>query len=310
MNYEKWRELASEYIEGTLAPDVALQVDAYLQTDANARAEATQLRGILGYLNTQPEVDPPLFFRENVMAAIERQKKEARQPWWNFGRMVLGSLAAGGAFALLAFKVFLPAQENDGTLRQAGSISGIAPHLVRLPEVKEVEAKTPHLGVARSVRLEKTGALYEFALTLENAPKGMARIEVPGIPVQRVALTGNLPQVIQVQPGNLSVLPVTVRWSGSGVSHESAFFVPVQKNDTVPAPRQSFGLADLPLSRTLMELATRYGQPITAENVAMEKITFALNARDETLLATLTRHLTPYGLTVTASNEGVVITKK
>ena len=89
MDRKQWRELASDYIEGTLPAEKVKEVRAFLAQSPEARADESALRGITQHLKTLPDVDPPLFFADNVLARIQREQQEASQ------RVAVGAFAVG-----------------------------------------------------------------------------------------------------------------------------------------------------------------------------------------------------------------------
>ena len=64
MDCKNWREMASDYIEGTL--ETAAAADAmrrHAVECANCRADEASLRSLSRELNVLPDVDPPLNYQ-------------------------------------------------------------------------------------------------------------------------------------------------------------------------------------------------------------------------------------------------------
>ena len=315
MEIERWRELASEYIEGTLPEETAAAVRAHLDAHPESRAEEAQLRGLFGELRQLPEVEPPMFFADNVLARIAREKQE-RRPWWasfgNLGRTAGATLALGGLATAIAWMYWgQTAPSGSGSVRQARTtlLPGLR-HAVQNPG-SPVAAPAPQVSVERSLHVVAGEPLsYDFVLRLENAERGVARISVPGDPqgYRGVFAPGTHP-VINV-PLSAARDPQTMlvrcEWNAGGQKHVKQLVVPLPEREGVGEERQSFGLAELPLPTLARELSARYGRPITLEDIP-EGLRAGVTARAETLEETLTRHLKGTGLTVSSSAAGILI---
>jgi hypothetical protein len=319
INDDKWLELASEYIEGALPSEMHEKVRVYLESNPKAQKEEQELRGILQDLGTLPEVDPPMFFRENLMKALEAQQEAARQkkPWWHLTPFVQRSLMAGGAFAALALGFLLPQlrQEPSSTVKESG-VGGTQPlrlptiiNGVTLPESKPSEPA--HLSVAHGMVREseegRAGRAYEFTLKLTNSPRSRVRIEVPGREPQIAILKENIAQAVRVEPdATQPVLSLGIRWTAEGGSQEKQFYVPTQPGNTIPWRNPGEGST---LDRVLTNLVAYYGKPVTVENVDIQKIQLPTLVPAQSLQETLAARLAPLGLQVISSNDGVIITR-
>lgn len=309
---KRWRELASEYIENALPAETAAAVRAYLETHPQARAEEAQLRGLMRDMNALPEVDPPLFFADNVMAAIQGQQ-ERRRSWWQslpgIGRTAVGTVLAGGALAAVAWTLLVPRGPSD-PVQQAD----IRPRVPGAAVAPETAAGPARLGVTWSLRAVPDGEpALDVKLVLENADRGSARIALPGdTNLYRFMLQRGAAQTFVIPLSaarGAPTLEARIVWSADAATHTKQLFVPVPHTDAVPAARQSFGLRELPLPEAAREIAARYGQPVIVED-APETATVAIVARDETAQATLSRNLEGMGLDVSAGAGGLVVSPK
>jgi hypothetical protein len=317
INDEKWLELASEYIEGTLPPEMHEKVRVYLESNEQARKEEQELRGILLELSALPEVDPPMFFRENLMKALEAQAESAQQkkPWWQLTRFMQRSLIAGGAFAAVSLVVLVPQlnKSPDKAVSEAslGGKTLAVPTIIGapLPENKfgnSVAKATSPAQLRVTQGLTKDRKQYEFSLTLSDSPSAMVQVEVPGREAQTTTLKDKVAQAIQVEPdAGKPVLNLGIRWASAGVSQEKQFYVPVNKGDKTAWRNPGEGST---LDAALTNLVAFYGKPVTVENVDTKAVRVPTLVQEANLERTLASRLTPLGLTVTSSNDGVIIT--
>ncbi|MDX1931150.1 MAG: zf-HC2 domain-containing protein [Capsulimonadales bacterium] len=309
---KKWRELASDYIEGTLPAEMRDTLSAHLAGCARCRQDEVALRSIARELNVLPETDPPLFFRENVMAAIERQGvRSASNPWqWlldNYRRpTVSGPLTA--AFAVvIGLAVWLPRGGGSSDVRQAAGIT--APELAPSPEPIR---RAPELKITRiTTVLPGEGAAWDFSFHLANAESGSVRFKVGSVDQEYpFRMNGALPQTLRISPAVLAdkkLLELRANWTADGVMHTRTLFLPVvNEGQPMPDARQSFGLPEATLVDSAREIALRYGQPIILDDVAQDQVV-RLTAKDESAEDTLRRQMTPMGLTVEMTSDGLVV---
>jgi hypothetical protein len=316
MNRERWQELASEYIEGTLSDEMRVAVERHLSEDAESREEADALRGLFAELKQLPEVEPPLFFADNVMSRIQRES-EARRPWWSswlgIGRTASATLVLGGAAAGIAW-VFLapqPTPPSGGGLQQARTALLPGRSEAQKAPGDPAALSAPELRIERTLRMEADApSAYDFAVALENAPGGTARFTVPGDPTPyrftfRAGKTGLL-QVPLVSARDSQTMALRCDWSAEGRKHVKYLLVPLPEAEKTDSVKLSFGLGEMPLPETARVLAARYGRPITLEDVP-ESLRLAVVARAETLEEVLARHLKGTELRVTSSPSGVLV---
>ncbi len=318
MNQERWRELASEYIEGTLTPPMRDAVETHLNENPESRAEAEQLRGLFAQLQQFPEVDPPLFFADNLLSRIQRES-QVKRPWWSsllgIGRTAGATLVLGGAAAGIAWMFLSPQAARapaSGKSRQARTAllpgwSGAD----RAPGDPAALAR-PHLAVERTLRVAAgEPPAYDFTLSLLNASGGIARFRVPGDtqPYRAVLVKSSIPPILRVplvSARDDSTMAVRCDWSADGEKHVKYLLVPLPEQEGIAPEKLSFGLGEMPLPETARALVARYGKPITLEDVP-ESLRLAVVARAETLEETLTRHLKGTDLRVTSSPSGVLV---
>ena len=310
MDRKQWRDHASDYIEGSLPADTARQVREFLATSPEARLDESALRGLTHQLSDLPEVDPPLFFADNVIARIQREQEEARQKSWrswlpSFGRLAVGSLAAGGVMAAIAWTFFFPkAPKPSANVTTAG----VGVRLSGAPE--KGHSNMPHVTLS-SVKVENQQLKFELSLT--NADYAMVLASVPGGPTTGVALGGSEPTTRPLQvplSSNTDVQAVKLLWTGDATRGEQWLITPLT-NLQPASVRLSFGLGELSLTPdALAELSRRFGQAITVVDVPRSEQRVRFDARNETLDELLTRHLEPLGLAVTRVEDRVVVSAK
>lgn len=309
----KVRELASEYVEETLPSGLTRAVRAHLDACPVCRADVDALRAVWRRLDTLPVVEPPPFFHENVMTAVERHAR--RSAAWHsllprLGRVALTTAATGGAVSLLAWTLLLPTlspvQQADRT---------VLPITIG-PSRPDISA-TPRLRLERTTVVDpQHGPAYEWSVWIEGAARGTARFDVlPDASLEkklravRFTLGPDAPQRLRVPfaavQGN--TLNLFVRWAAAGgEAHRTYLFVPIPKDDTLPQERQSFGLPEGSLAEAAREIAARYGQPVVLEDISdQDKVTVV--AREETAAQALERALAGRRVRVSSSANGIVI---
>ncbi len=243
--------MASDYIEETLPPHTMDAMRRHAHGCASCQSDEAALRNLCRELNVLPSVDPPLFFRDNVMAAIERQNT-ARSPfgrgaWWQtmlpqLGRVAGVTTLAGGAVVALAWTLLLPgAQKTNGTETASPVIADLhapkvaAPLLNLLPggEADKGAEIAPQLRIARVTTMVPTsGPAFDLALWMENADSGTARFNLLGDKTAyRFHLNGvTSPQTLRV-PFSASVnketVDLRVYWTANATDHTRYLFVPL-----------------------------------------------------------------------------------
>lgn len=330
MDCKNWREMASDYIEGTLeAPAAADAMRRHAAECADCRADEAMLRSLSRELNVLPGVEPPLFFRENLISAIERGDQGAKRPiaesLWRtlfprLGRTALGTLVAGGACAALLWSLVLPHLTTGGrsSYIAGGPLVGLLPGLSGdSVDTANAQKEPPRLRIGRvTTVLPDEGPVYDFSLWLENADKGTARFQLVGDKHNyRFNLgSGMAAQTLRVplaaaQGG--STIDLAVRWTADGKSHSKYLFVPVPRTDDRAVDRkQSFGLPESTITESAKQVAVRYSIPVTLEelpeNTGSERV--MMDARNETASEALRRNLAGRNLKVAVSGAGILVT--
>ncbi|GAB4460783.1 MAG: hypothetical protein OHK0029_25210 [Armatimonadaceae bacterium] len=313
---KKWRELASDYIEGSLPEPMANAMQAHTASCPVCAADESALRGLMHELNALPEVDPPLYFHENVMSAIQReQEQRPAGPWWEawlprVARTAVGTLLAGGAAAAFLYAVVLPQQESQKK-----------PQMAAPPVIALLPGTTSETGPAENARLlisrntvdvKNRGNAYSFTFWMENSDRGTARFDIGGVDQPfRFTLSANRRETLQVPFDVLQgrkTMDLRVQWMADGESHIRWIVLPVpqEKDGVLASERQAFGLPTSDLITTVRELAVRYGTPITLDDVATGT-PVTLVARNETLPEALRRTLGPQGFRVASTAGGILI---
>jgi hypothetical protein len=331
MDCKNWREMASDYIEGTLEnPSAAEAMKSHAAECPDCRADENLLRSLSRELNVLPSVEPPLFFRENLISAIERGDLGAKSPvndsFWKtllprLSRTALGTLVAGGACAAVLWSMALPHTTTGGASYIAGGpLTGLLPGLSGdSADAIKAQKEPARLRIGRvTTVLPEEGPVYDFSLWLENADKGTARFQLVGDKHNyRFNLgSGMAPQTLRVPLAaaqGASTVDLAVRWTADGKSHTKYLFVPVPRtDDRVVDRKQSFGMPESTIVDSAKQIAARYGTPVTLEDlpedVASERV--MLDARNETASEVLRRNLTGRDLNVMVSGAGVLVTAK
>lgn len=350
MDTNRFRDNLSDYMENRLSAAERGAMDAYLSASPDAQADATTLNETLSALRdwgTAPGEEPPLFFRDNVMSAIERtgtrssywNTAQSPVPLWerlfpNMGRLAFAA-GAGGIVAVAGFLVATNALTPASGLPVAtvgASLSRVATGLV-LPYMGQVAENdvadvAPRLVISTGRTLTPDAhTAYDFAFWLENAERGSAKFTVlggagePGLPdagktFSYAGIPGGAARTVRVafDAPKPSALAIKVRWTAAGVAHERYLFVP-----TSPAPQaegaavaSTFTLAEMPLIDALKQVATETNTAITLEEVPNPALLRARIAADgkESVSVALRRGLEPLGLRVSRSPAGVLVTPK
>jgi hypothetical protein len=323
--------MASDYIEGTLdTPATADAMRRHAAECADCRTDEALLRSLSREMNVLPGVEPPLFFRENLISAIERGDQGAKRPvaesFWQtlfprLGRTALGTLVAGGACAAVLWSIVLPRTTVGGSSYiSGGPLVGLLPGLSGdSADAATAQKEPPRLRIGRvTTVLPEDGPVYDFSLWLENADKGTARFQLVGDKhYYRFNLgSGMAPQTLRVPlaaaRGN-STVDLAVRWTADGKSHAKYLFVPVPRtDDRVVERKQSFGLPESTIIESAKQIAARYSTPVTLEDlpeaIAGERV--MMDARYETASEVLRRNLAGRNLKVMVSGAGVLVTAK
>jgi len=341
MNCTRWRELASDYIEGGLPSAELAAMREHAEVCAACRRDESVLRGLWRELNVLPSPEPPMFFRDNVVGAIERQSSSggrrayhssgAARPgtWerlfspqtrWALGGALATAAAAVGLFQLNGANIGdesrrgLPTTVTAGIGRPGAAAPLILPHRGEYAASDAAE-KTPQLVVSRTeTPVQDQGTVADFTFWLQNASKGTVRVQTMGdaASVTRFLLTGATPQVLRVPLSAAHggpTLNLFVQWTGEGQRHTKHLFVPVNEaaDGQGADSHQAFGLPEMTVVDAAREIAARYGRPVTLEDVP-EDVRVAIYARGETASQALRPPLSPLGLTVTSSASGILIT--
>ena len=302
VEFNEWRELASDYIEGTLSPRKNTEIHEFLASSSAARADEAALRGLARQLGTLPEVDPPLFFADNIFSRLQREQQEAHQRSWrgwlpNLGRLAAGSLVTGGVLAALAWGFFFPKESRN-----------LAAGAIGVPQGKvasDVARALPKLIVARPI-LQGDGTdnpTLDFRLSLEGADHGTVIARVPGGRASGLFFNRDSREAkilrLPLAPGD-KVATVELTWTGDGVKGEKWVLVPLASAPSATL-RRSFSQGELPLVQAVAAVAGVYGQSIILEDLPSREQRVRLDAENETLEELLRRHLVPLGLRVVLS---------
>jgi hypothetical protein len=332
--------MASDYIEGALPPATREAMSRHAAGCADCRRDEAALTALTRELNVLPTVDPPLFFRENVMAAIERQGDATPTPgsagWWRqlilgsqtapgsgrVARLAMGTALAGGLAAAVIWGVFFP---GGGSKVRTGEALPIVENLSGVLPGGSTASPTGHEPMLRVTRvttmMPNSGPAYDLSFWLSNADKGVARWQFVGDPRSYTfTLNGNAPQTVRIPytaAQGKDTIAVYVHWTADAVSHSRYLLLPVAADNTTTAPasmtatppaaRQSFGLPEESIVDAARDIAGHYRIPVTLDDVANGDQPIRLTAESETAAETLQRNLHAAGLEVTQTTAGIRI---
>lgn len=318
LNCEKWRDLASEYIEGTLAEPMARAMREHTASCETCRSDESALRSLMGELSALPEVDPPQYFHENVMAAVERaQKEQPVGPWWKtlsprVFRTGVGTLLVGTAAGAALLALTIPRTESGGKepviagVPTTNLLPGPAPATDNRP------TQAPRLRIARKiVNLPERGQAMEFTFWLEDARSGTVRFDIAGVrEPYSFDMSPEVRKTLQVPydvAAGKPILDLRVTWTVDGARHTRYVFVPTAADIAEPLPaRQTFQLPAGTLTSVARAVATRYGVPVTLEDIPADA-PVTVDAHNETAEEVLHRTAAAHGLSVASSSAGLLM---
>ncbi len=352
MEISRFRDTLSDYVEDRLPAGAKGEVEKHLAASPEAQSELAALKAVWQGLDTwaqTPGEEPPMFFRDNVLSAVERTgtrrgywngEKGATGSIWermfpNTGRLVfaagIGGVVAVAGFLVATNALVAPDAQMQLAARVGSPLSGVAGGLV-LPYAGQVAENdmadaAPRLVISTGRTLTPDAhTVCDFTFWLENAAQGSARFTVlgdntaPGAGETRnfAGISGGAAQTLRVpfDAQKPSALALKVRWTAIGSAHERYLFVPTSAtaitDGTVAVPSPAFTTPEMPLLDALSQVATATGTAITLEDVpGVESLRIRLSADGkESVSVALRRSLEPLGLRVSRSPAGVLITKQ
>ncbi|MBC7806351.1 MAG: zf-HC2 domain-containing protein [Akkermansiaceae bacterium] len=308
METSRFRDNLSDYIENRLPAGARGEVDAHLAASPEAQSDLADLKEVWQGLDSwakTPDAEPPMFFRDNVLSAVERTgtrrgywngESRAKSSVWerlfpNAGRLVFAA-GVGGVVAVAGFLVATDAL-NPVTPAQLASVgtplSRVASGLVLPYAGQVVENDTadvaPRLVISTGRTLTPDAhTVCDFTFWLENAPQGSARFTVvgestvPGVASSAnktfnyAGISGSAAQTLRVpfDAQKPSALTLKVRWTAIGSAHERYLFVPTSSTAITESasfvPPPPFTTSEMPLLDALQQVATVTSTPITLED--------------------------------------------
>lgn len=308
MNFNEWRELASDYIEGALPPEKNAEIRLFLAQSPEARADEAALRGLARQLSLTPEVDPPLFFADNLLSRLQREQEATRQRSWrvwlpNVGKLAAGSLVTGGALAAIVWGLYFP-KHSDSIGADALALRRESPAPVDLKAL-------PKLQVSKPTRQGEgtDNPTLDFTLNLENADHGTVIARVPGgTPSGLFFNQGSRdPKILRLPLApSATVATVELTWTGDGVKGEKWVIVPLGASPN-EVTRRSFSQGERPLVQAIAEVVGIFGQAVTLDDLPRREQKVRLDAKNETLEELLRRHLEPLGLRVVFAEGHLIV---
>jgi hypothetical protein len=302
MNCERWRELASDFVEGSLPADTHAEAERHVVTCVSCRTDADFLRGIASTFASIPPEDAPLFFADNVRSRIEASRRNAAPVSLRdrLGRLGLATAFVGTALAGMFWGAFFPNQRTVVPATMAPA----------LPESKSTASKgpVPSLTVGWNRRVDANDPAVDVQFSLAGADRGAVRCDIPGDKnPYRFTLTEGIAQTLRVPLSAARgdrTLAVGIRWNAGEVSGSRQVFLPLPSADQAPSVNQSFSLPEMPAPEALRELARRYGVPVVADNVPGDA-RLSLRAVDQPLDAVVRDGVASLGWQVDAGRDGV-----
>jgi len=318
VNCGKWRDLASEYVEGTLPPPMREVMANHVKTCPSCQEDEKILHGLYAAMSDLPEVDPPSFFADKVMARIERE--QAAGPWWqrmlaglpNLGRTVFGVGLASAAAVAVVWCINRPVNVNS--LLKATLMPDAA-------SLSITGSPLPRLRVIESHDLRE-GKTYGFRFRIENSDSGNVRVYVPNAAKSVYSFTVNKQETSPVYlplalARDQKTLALTIDWEAnipnaqSGkqeMAHSRALVVPLPQAANSVDERLTMDLPEMRLADAVRMMAGEYGAAVAMEDIQFsEKV--RLTAKNETLVEALQRQLSPLGLKIEFSANGIAIQK-
>lgn len=302
MNCERWRDLASDYVEGSLPADTHAEADRHVATCVSCRTDADFLRGMATTFASIPTEDAPLFFADNVRSRIEAKGRSSMAVSLRerLGRLGLATAFVGTAVAGMFWGAMFPNQRTVVPATMAPALPAAQPTVAKGP--------TPSLAVGWNQRVDATDPSIDVQFSLAGAERGAVRCDIPGDKnPYRFTLTEGIPQTLRVPLSAARgdrTLAVGIRWNAGEVAGSRQVFLPLPSADQAPSVKQSFSLPELPAGEALRELARRYGLPVVADNVPSDA-RLALRAVDEPLDAVLRGAVASLGWSVDSGRDGV-----
>lgn len=310
MEKSRFRDNLSDYLENRLPAGAKSELETHLVASPEAQADLASLKEVWQGLDDwakNPVEEPPMFFRDNIMAAVERTgtrrgywsgDNQAKASVWeklfpNSGRLVFAA-GIGGVVAVAGFLVATNALTPNAPAQLASvgtPLSKVASGLV-LPYAGQVAENdtadaAPRLVISTGRTLTPDAhTVCDFTFWLENATQGSARFTVigdntvPGLApdpnkiFNYAGISGSAAQTLRVpfDAQKPSALALKVRWTAMGSAHERYLFVPTGATaiteSTVPTPSPAFTTAEMPLTDALQQVATATNTPITMEDVS------------------------------------------
>lgn len=310
METSRFRDNLSDYLENRLPLGAKSEMETYLAASPEARADLAALKAVWDGLedwSKAPAEEPPMFFRDNVLSAVERTG--TRRGYWsgesrtkssvwerlfpNAGRLAFAA-GIGGVVAVAGFLVATNALAPNapGQLAEVGTplaraASGLVlPYAGQVAENDTADA-APRLVISTGRTLTPDAhTVCDFTFWLENAPQGSARFtvigngSVPGLAAEAdktynyAGIAGSAAQTLRVpfDAQKPSALALKVRWTAIGAAHERYLFVPTSTaaimEGTAPTPAPAFTTAEMSLRDVLQQVATITNTPITLEDVS------------------------------------------
>jgi hypothetical protein len=302
MNCERWRDLASDHVEGSLAAEAHAEADRHLATCPSCRADAEFLKGMSATFREVPSEDAPLFFSDNVRSRIEAARR-AQSPVSlrdRLGRLGLATAFVGTAVAGMFWGAIFPSQRTVVPATMAPA----------LPAAKSTPTRgaVPKLAVGWNRRVDANDPAMDVQFSLSGAERGAVRCDIPGDRnAYRFTLSGGVPQTLRVPLAAARgdrTLAVGIHWNAGEAGGSRQVFLPLPNADQAPSTKQSFSLPELPAHDALRELSRRYGVAVVADNLPAEA-RLSFRAVDETLDTVVRNAVAEMGWQVDSGPDGV-----
>lgn len=262
-------EQLSAFVDGELTDAEIAELEAELERDPALRAELSELEGMVAWVREEGPVAAPMGFHHRVMDRIEAEHPAgAGGSWWAWLRRPLGFPLEGWALAgaaALALILVLPRGEDPTT----GPAEGASPAAVEIPALGELERPLPPAAAPPEADLPPPVARKD------DVDRTAPTRSPPGKPSPPVTPTPVASDPVAGDPGASGT-------AGAPVVEPTA--PTVAPGTAGPAIAAGYRLVvrstDVEMKRSILALASRYGQATGADRREVTDATMSASAED------------------------------
>lgn len=164
-------ELINAEIDGALRADERAQLDAILESSAEARAMKAELQKLANLMDSMPEQTPPEELTEQILARVRLPK---RQPTFSLGALMsslqpaqVGLAFAAGLLVTMGVYELSPGQLADVDPASVVGTMVLNPDVQNVNQADSLTISEP--GVAGTVTLSAAGKLQVLSFDLQSA---------------------------------------------------------------------------------------------------------------------------------------------